>query len=193
MRRSLRFAAALVLLAGALALAYAGVVNAPPPRGEAAHLGLPNFDRVSPLLFRGAQPEPKGFETLADWGVKTVVNLRHDHADEIPTNAPLRTIRIPMEADEPSVADLKAFLRIVTAPTNQPVYVHCRRGADRTGFMVAGYRMVVEGWPRDKAIDEMMHGGYAFFPGYTQITDALKALDPDALRTELGIPRPAQP
>ena len=178
-----------------LPLAYAAVSNAPPPRGPAADLGLPNFAQVSTNLYRGAQPETAGFEALARMGVRTVVNLRSQHEDDLKPDAPLREMRIPMLADKPAIDDVKTFLRIVTTPTNLPAFVHCRRGADRTGLMVASYRVVVQGWDKAMAIDEMKNGGYAFFPGYTEIVDTVQALDPAALRAELGLtaPTPAAP
>ena len=66
MRHRVRTLLTAVALSGALlTLAYAAVSNAPPPRGQAADLGLPNFAQVSTNLYRGAQPEEAGFEALA--------------------------------------------------------------------------------------------------------------------------------
>jgi tyrosine-protein phosphatase SIW14 len=186
-----RSACLALLFTGAfLALAYAGVSNAPPPRGKSGHPGLPNFDQVSTNLYRGAQPKVDGFEELARRGIRTIVNLRSKHADDLPDGSPIREVRIPMLADKPQVDDIRVFLRTVTDTTNQPVFVHCRRGADRTGLMVASYRIVVEGWAKSKAIDEMKNGGYQFFPGYQDIIRTLEALDAPALRADLKLPPP---
>ena len=43
--------------------------------------GLPNLHKVSETLYRGAQPEEEGFETLKTMGIKTVINLRTLHSD----------------------------------------------------------------------------------------------------------------
>ena len=40
--------------------------------------------------------------------------------------------------------------------------MHCQQGADRTGTMMAFYRIAVQGWPKDDAIAEMKNGGYGF-------------------------------
>lgn len=188
---SRRTALVLALTTGLLALAYAGVSNAPPPRGLSADQGLPNFGKVSTNLYRGGQPEPKGYEALAALGIRTVVNLRSAHEDVLPAGAGLRDISIPMKAETPHLDDVRTFLRIVSTPTNLPVFVHCRRGSDRTGLMVASYRIVVEGWDKAKAIEEMKHGGYGFFPGYLDIVSLLNHLDVPTLRTELNLPAAA--
>ena len=43
-----------------------------------------------------------------------------------------------------------------------PVLVHCKHGADRTGCIVALYRIVFQSWSKEAAIDEMHNGGYGF-------------------------------
>ena len=63
------------------------------------------------------------------------------------------------DADE---AEVLAFLRTVIKPENAPVFVHCRNGSDRTGTMVAAYRVVVQGWSKEAAIREMRDGPFGF-------------------------------
>jgi len=59
--------------------------------------------------------------------------------------------------------------------------VHCQRGADRTGTATAVYRICVEGWTREEAIDEMVNGGYAFDPRFRHLTKYLQTFEPRAL------------
>jgi protein-tyrosine phosphatase len=40
------------------------------------------------------------------------------------------------------------------------VFVHCRYGDDRTGMMIAAYRMAVEGWTPEEARQEMEKFGF---------------------------------
>ena len=47
------------------------------------------------------------------------------------------------------------FLDAVLDPANQPVFIHCAHGCDRTGVMAAVYRMEVEGWAPGEALEEM--------------------------------------
>lgn len=40
------------------------------------------------------------------------------------------------------------------------IYVHCARGVDRTGMIVATYRILHQGWDRKRAIMEMLDDGF---------------------------------
>jgi protein tyrosine phosphatase (PTP) superfamily phosphohydrolase (DUF442 family) len=118
--------------------------------------GVDNFARVSPALWRGAQPTAEGFRNLAAAGVKTIVSLR-EHNDDLPLlqGTKLRYIRIPSHAWDPEDAQLVLFLKSLEESKNWPVFVHCAEGRDRTGYSVAAYRIVVENWPVDDALHEM--------------------------------------
>ena len=134
-----------------------------------ARLGLPNLFRVSERLYRGAQPNAEGVRELAKLGVRTIVNLRAAHSDsdeiaEAGLEGVMNYVHIPMTAWNPKEEHAKRFLSVVADPSSAPVLVHCYHGADRTGMMVALYRVVVEGWSKERAIHEMKMGGYGFHP-----------------------------
>lgn len=149
------------------------------------HPGLPNCYRVSGVLYRGAQPSRDGFAYLETMGIKTVVDLRLHHSDEEDLEGTsLRYVGIPMQVWDPELHQLREFLSIVTDPQCRPVFVHCRRGADRTGVMVAAYRMVAEGWTTEQAIDEMMEGPFAFSELAISMPRFLRQLDVESLRTQ---------
>jgi len=44
-----------------------------------------------------------------------------------------------------------------------PVFVHCKRGADRTGTVIALYRMVHDGWDSKRALSEAKSYGMSLF------------------------------
>jgi len=130
--------------------------------------GVDNFTKVSEKLWRGGQPDPDDpqvFRRLAAAGVKTVINLRHDH-DDYPQLAGtgLRYLRIPMRAWHPEEEDIVLFLaalrRTMADPEAWPVYVHCAAGKDRTGYAIASYRIVEQGWDAETAIEEMFDFRY---------------------------------
>ena len=66
-----------------------------------------------------------------------------------------------------------------------PVLVHCWHGADRTGMVVALYRMVEQGWTREAAIEEMLEGGYGYHSVWKDIITFLETVDVEALRRAL--------
>jgi tyrosine-protein phosphatase SIW14 len=123
--------------------------------------GVANFAKVSPALWRGAQPTKDGFRNLEAAGVKTIVNFRHDH-DDLPLLAgtQLKYLWLPARAWKPEEQDLVIFLKVLEDPENWPVFVHCAEGKDRTGYSVAAYRIVAEDWAPDDAIHEMFEFRY---------------------------------
>jgi tyrosine-protein phosphatase SIW14 len=145
--------------------------------------GLPNLYKVSDGVYRGAQPTPAGMQALQNLGVRTIINLREPDADTLclqGTN--LACESIPMTAFRPKDEDVVRFLRVVCDPDRGPVFVHCKRGADRTGMMCAIYRIAVQGWSKEQALDEMTRGGFGFCEGYQGLVRYIRALDVDALK-----------
>ncbi|HEY9869687.1 MAG TPA: protein-tyrosine phosphatase family protein, partial [Candidatus Obscuribacterales bacterium] len=63
---------------------------------------------------------------------------------------------------------INKFLSIVKNPRMQPVYVHCQQGADRTGCMVAIYRIDRQGWGPTQAYREML--SFNFHPILRNLT-----------------------
>ena len=147
--------------------------------------GCGNLYKVSDTLYRGEQPTAEGFKGLEGLGVKTVVNLRslHSDRDEL-EGTKLGYEHIRMEAWDPQPEEVKAFLEIVTNPEKQPVFVHCMHGADRTGTMVAVYRMVAEGWSAERALEEMRNGPFGFHEIWTGLPDFIEELDIESFQKE---------
>jgi protein tyrosine phosphatase (PTP) superfamily phosphohydrolase (DUF442 family) len=121
-------------------------------------------------------------------GIKTIIDLRDSHSDaDLIGNIDIKYEYIPMTAWDPKQEDVVKFLKIVTDKKNLPAFVHCKRGADRTGFIVAAYRIAVCGWSKDAAIDEMTHGGYRFNPLFHNLVTFLMELDFDKVKKDAGI------
>lgn len=152
-----------------------------------------NLHEVTPTLFRGAQPDAKGIQTLKSLGIKTIVNLRALHSDKkLVAGTGLDLVEIDFEPWKgPKRADLLDFLKVVTDPARCPCYVHCKHGSDRTGTAVAAYRMVVQRWDKEEAIREMQDGGFGFhgkvYKHVLNYPEFLRKLDENKLREELGL------
>lgn len=154
--------------------------------------GLPNLHRVAPNLYRSAQPTADGFQAAEKLGVRTVVCLRAFHSDTDEAKATkLKIERIRFNTWHPEDEDVVRFLKLVSDRGNGPCLVHCQHGADRTGTMIAIYRIAVQGWKKDEAIREMTEGGYGYHAVWRNLIRYLRKLDIEALKKQAGLDRPA--
>jgi protein-tyrosine phosphatase len=178
-----------VLLLTVSMAALAGAPAAAPSRQWAQPLevsGVPNLHKVSPWLYRSAQPTAAGMRNLQGLGIKTVVNLRTFHSDrDLVRGTRLHYQHIYMQAWDPEEDDVVRFLRVVTDPRRLPVLVHCQHGADRTGLLVAAYRVAVQGWSKEEALEEMVQGGFGFHGVWENLIVWFNRLDMGRIRKEM--------
>jgi protein-tyrosine phosphatase len=131
--------------------------------------GIHNFYKVDEHVYRGAQPTGEGFQTLANIGVKTVIDLREPgdrsrNEEAAVTAAGMKYINIPMTGlTAPSEAETNRILALLEDATTGPVFVHCMRGADRTGAVIASYRIEHDGWDNARALKEALADGMSGF------------------------------
>lgn len=145
--------------------------------------GPGNFYQVTPDLYRCEQPDDDQMKVLVAMGVKSVLCLRdwHDDQDEAKGTG-LQLLRVPMDAGKIGAPELKKALDALRGSA-KPVAVHCWHGSDRTGAVVAAWRMVEQGWSREAAIDEFVHGGFGYHQDwFPQLVDLLRTVDLDQLR-----------
>jgi len=122
--------------------------------------GIGNFHVVNEHIYRGAQPSPQGFHNLAKLGVKTIVDLRDGTSREagesgIVTKEGMRYFHVPMAAKgAPTEEQVYSVLDVLNDGASWPVFIHCRRGADRTGTILGCYRIAHDGWSNEKALSE---------------------------------------
>jgi uncharacterized protein (TIGR01244 family) len=152
--------------------------------------GLPNLHRVSPELYRSAQPTAEGIQQLGALGIKTIVNLRSRHSDrDLLRATEVHYEQIPMQAWDPEEQEVVQFLRLVTDPQHTPVLVHCEHGADRAGAMCAVYRVAVEGWSKEEAVREMVQGGYGFHGIWRNLVRFINRLNIPRIQQRAGLGR----
>jgi tyrosine-protein phosphatase SIW14 len=145
---------------------------------------LPNFARVTDTLYRGAQPSQQGFSALQKMGMSIIVNFR-DEPEELAAekheveSLGMKYVAIPWRgSDEPSNAKIVQFLDLVRTNPQAKIFVHCQRGADRTGTMIAAYRVVVEHKSVSEAISEMhkFHYDHLWLPQLQRYVKSLPSL-----------------
>ncbi len=147
--------------------------------------GLPNLYQVSPSLYRSAQPQEDCAEAIKAWSLKTVVCLRLSEKDTMmPKDVTVHCVRLT--ALSVSTKDIIRVLSILTAPENGPCLVHCQHGADRTGVVCAAYRVCVQGWTKEAAVDEMRNGGFGFHRILTNLPKVVNKMDVAAIRNAIS-------
>jgi tyrosine-protein phosphatase SIW14 len=124
---------------------------------------IPNFQKVSDDLYRSAEPTAQDLRELKIMGVRTVVNLRSFHSTAQETRkSGLNYEQIRVKGGFPKEKQVIKFLRLATNSGKTPVLVHSHHGRARTGIMCAVYRIAVQGWTQERALEEMIEGGFNF-------------------------------
>ena len=161
---------------------------AQPERAQVVTLkGVENLHRVSAELYRSGQPEPEGFTALEQMGVRSVLNLREYHKDTRKArHTDLHLMAYPVAAGQVTAADVENCLRLLQdAP--KPALVHCWHGSDRTGIVVAAYRIIYQGWSVDaaeKVFRDDTYGHHEFW--YGNLVELLRHTDWQAMKQRLS-------
>jgi len=151
-----------------------------------------NLYRIEDGLYRAAQPTAAGFTELAALGVHGVLDVAGGAGDEpLVHSDAIRLFHVPMSAWGLHDDLVLRALRIMADPANRPLLIHCQHGADRTGALVALYRVVVQGWNKADAIREMNQGGYHHSFLWKNLDRYVDHADVAALRKALGLPESA--
>lgn len=126
--------------------------------------GLTNYNRVdATVACAGATPDLAMPAIKAD-GFKALINLRRASEQGVDVEASKRAaaaaglnyIHIPFSGAETEAVD--QFLAAVKDPGNSPVLIHCAT-ANRAGMMLMVKRVMVDGWPLEKAAEEAERAG----------------------------------
>lgn len=126
---------------------------------------LPRLLQVNEQLYRSAQPRDGAIKRLHELGFNTIINLRgtskRTRAQEVEARAlGLNYFNLPLPNwGRPNDARVARILEVLSAPERGRVLIHCRSGVDRTGMMVALYRMQNEGWTKSDALAEAERNG----------------------------------
>ncbi len=168
--------------------------------------GIENFYQVDSQVYRGAQPTDSGFEYLAKMGVKTILDLREsdDRAlqeEKTVTALGLKYVNIAMTGlTPPTEEQISKILALLEDTSAGAVFVHCKRGADRTGAVIAAYRIAHDHWSNDRALAEAKSNGMSYFqfprkafirsfqPQTTETKSATDAKGPVAQSPAIAVP-----
>jgi protein tyrosine/serine phosphatase len=150
--------------------------------------GLTNLYKVDEFLYRSEQPKAKEMIDLEQFGIKSVLNLRRVQDDEREAkNTNLALNHISVKTFRMSYDEVLRSIRFIES-ADKPVLVHCLHGSDRTGVVVAAYRMLKQGWTKEAAIKEFKEGGYGYHEKwFPNLIELLESLDVEKLRADLKL------
>lgn len=146
---------------------------------------IPNFHKASEGVYRGGRPSLEGLRYFKNLKIKTVINLQGIDSEHL-IFGPIAEWFQPGE-DPENIRKEKLILQSMginfwSAPVSsfasvdqdtdrlidqtlqimrdgQPVFIHCEHGKDRTGLLVALYRVKYENWdPMDAYTEWTQHG-----------------------------------
>lgn len=147
-------------------------------RADTAGLTLDNFHQVSNDIYRSSQPNKSEMLQLEQYGIKSIINLRTVHSDrDAIDGTTLKSYWIRMRAGKITDDKIISVLKLIqSAP--KPLLIHCWHGSDRTGVIIAMYRIIFQNWSKQAAINELLQTKYGYHRNYyPNIIDYLQHVD----------------
>jgi protein tyrosine/serine phosphatase len=143
--------------------------------------------QVDEGIYRSEQPDRKQFLLLEKYGIKEILNLRYWNSDvKYAKGANLTLHRVRMNAHDANDFDVVSALRIIKNRKG-PILIHCHHGSDRTGLIVAMYKIVFLNEIKADAIEEMVNGGFGFHAIYDNIIRYVNNVNVDSIKQQLNL------
>lgn len=153
-----------------------------------------NYYEYSPRLASSGQPTPEQLPLVAAAGVEAVINL-------VPVDAPdayadegdlvralgLEYRHIPIDWEQPTAADLDAFLAAMEALAGRRLLVHCYANARASAFIYLWH--VLRAGHDERAARQILREIWDWNPGYELANvPTWRAFIDEARRTRLAAP-----
>ncbi|MDR1762112.1 MAG: dual specificity protein phosphatase family protein [Bacteroidales bacterium] len=145
-----------------------------------------NVYKIDTGVYRCAQPDSVAFTELAAMGITEIVNLRSFNTDKKYPQAGIVFYHVNMQAEYCNYKKIVQVLQLIKN-RNGSIAIHCKHGADRTGLIIALYRIAFQGWTKEDAIDELKNGGYNFHAIYGNIPRYIMKIDVEQLKKDVGL------
>ena len=146
---------------------------------------IENFHQVDEKLYRSTQPSKKAFVLMHEYGISNVIDLRQWHSDEdLLKGTEVNHYKFPLNASKVTYEDLVKIVATIES-IHGKVLVHCLHGSDRTGVVVAAYR-IYHGWNKERAVEEFTKGGYGYHEfWFPNLKNLLLSLDEKHFREDV--------
>jgi len=146
---------------------------------------LSNLHQIDYGIFRSEQPDKLDFANLEKFGITEVLNLRRWHSDEKEAKKTnLILLHVPMRAEKIKDVDVIQALKIIKNRKGN-ILIHCKHGSDRTGLIIAMYRIVFQNYTKEQAIKEMTEGGFGFHKIYKNIIGYIQQVNVEKIKQEI--------
>ncbi len=148
--------------------------------------GLYNLYKIDANLYRSEQPDKVDMTTLKQYGINTIINLRHTRTDKHEAkNVKLNLVHIPINTWTISYDEIVNSIVAINI-AKKPVLIHCLHGSDRTGCIAAAYRMTNCGWTKEEAIKEFLEGGFGYHEKwFPNILELINSIDVEKLKQDI--------
>lgn len=146
---------------------------------------LKNIYKIDEGIYRSEQPDQNDFISLQKTGLSEVLNLRRYWKDNNKARkTDLKLHHISMKAGDIKERDVIKALKLIN-DRKGPMLIHCWHGSDRTGMLIAMYRVLFQNWSKENAIHEMTKGNFGFHSVYSNLIDFVRDADIDKIREKV--------
>lgn len=147
-----------------------------------------NFYEVDKGVYRSEMPIADDVAVMTAQNIKTIINLQYKNQEEDAKifDKSITLINEPILTWQVRPAQIaRALYAIEQGKEQGGVLVHCYHGADRTGIVIAMYRVIYQGWDIESARAEMKGGGYGFHKIWQNLDRMLSPIGVARVRAEL--------
>lgn len=146
-----------------------------------------NLYQMSPTLYRSSLPDGGALPLLTKLRIGTVITFLPESDARWLSNPGIEQVQLPYRTNHVDDSDILRALRAVqAAEAKGPVLMHCKHGSDRTGLVAAMYRVVVQGWSKEDALNEMTEGGFGDSHHFKDGVRYMMQADVEKLRVALA-------
>lgn len=129
--------------------------------------GIRNLARIETTVACAGAITPESVAGIREMGFASIINLRE--ASEPGANveaeaaaasaAGIRYIHVPFNGGAPEASAVDRFVEAISAPANEPAFIHCS-GGNRAASMWFVKRALVDEWELDLAMAEATELGF---------------------------------